>query len=462
MSMSHSFSIQNVQPFNAENVLVTAGIKDMRFLDGYPSLQNGEWPEGLTYVYQDRVSVRTTEVEYDGQCFKVRIFAASSPEDYRFAVKLIEAVAQLSNAEITPEDNEPMHIPQFREQYGVDWIKQHCKNCLAAVLGPHIKDKNAVGYINGVGARMTIGDRILTQLTQDKSTIAREFFSRLKRLNYIDHEDIFQASIMVLANESGDKNVRVSTYTKTVPTLFVEKNTVVALNSKVLGEELELDPGSPKDSIDISLLKLAELLGDKAVWLSQELLLVPGLEGEDWDNLIQKAKPFAIKDIFEYGYDPTNDPFAEKTNVKSEQQFTSEDIEILAYTPIIAFFMVAAADGDIDKKEVTAFQKQLVAGFETESDMFRLALLTVISRFEEMIGHVLSGQIDIQTHFQQLNELTTAKMSDQETLQFKVSLLTLAKAVAEASGGILGIFGSKISKSEQQALAALTVLLGLA
>jgi hypothetical protein len=42
--------------------------------------------------------------------------------------------------------------------------------------------------------------------------------------------------------------------------------------------------------------------------------------------------------------------------------------------------------------------------------------------------------------------------------EFKLSLLAIAKQVAEASGGFLG-FGNKISKSEMQALAVLITLL---
>src|SRR5690606_36226247 len=190
--MSHSFYL-NVKSLTVNNVLEATGFGDIRFLDGYPVPKNGVWPQGYTYIYRDRVSARALETEYDGETIRVRIFAASSPEDYQLALVIVAAISRLFNADITHEDNTTMSLEDFQTHYSQAWAEEHSKTTLRMIINSVDKSDGKTSQVSGVGRAITIGKRVIGQILSDESKIDQEFFYRLKKLNYIDSEDIFTA-----------------------------------------------------------------------------------------------------------------------------------------------------------------------------------------------------------------------------------------------------------------------------
>ncbi|HAG94237.1 MAG: hypothetical protein CMK83_19905 [Pseudomonadales bacterium] len=456
--MSHSFYLKPIPQLDVAKVMAATGYNDVRFVEGYPQPQADAWPQGLTYVYRDEVSARALEVDYSDEVLQVRIFAASSPDDYRLALKLVEAVASLHGTRIEPEDNEEMTLPDFQAAYGEAWLKDHCKSCLAAILQSYTRNPESSIKLSGVNRTMELGKRVFTQMTQDKSRVAQEFFARLKKLNYFDKEDVYQATIIVLGNKQGDRNVRLSTYTEGVPTLFVDKNTLITLVSDA---DLSRNDDERKQQF-VPLHELARMIGERAQWISENVLLAPGLSGDEWQRLQRHAAEVAVDDMFEYGFDPHNDPFAEAGQAAAAGPLSDDDIKLLAYAPIAVFCIVAAADGSIDKKEVKAFQVELLKGIITDSELMQKVMVHVVSDFEGMIGAFLKQEVDAKEKLEQILRVLDGKLSAEESHKFKVSMLSIGKSVAEASGGFLGMFGSKISKEEKRALVGLAMFLGLA
>lgn len=140
---------------------------------------------------------------------------------------------------------------------------------------------------------------------------------------------------------------------------------------------------------------------------------------------------------------------------------TDPQIEVmqhLAKAPALVFLIVAASDGKIDEKEIKQFGKILkdkayeplfVAMQQTEMSMTDLILSVKNSNNSPVKDLLLIRQI--------LDQLMPADVAK----TYKIMLLMLAKSIAEASGGFLGIFGSKISKEEKVALAAIASTLGV-
>lgn len=281
------------------------------------------------------------------------------------------------------------------------------------------------------------------------------FFERFKLLNYIDQKDISQAMTVVLADNEGKKNVRWTVYSEDVPTLLSDKNTVVKLSLK----PSTVASDAYKDEFHVPVSKLPELMADKAIWLSEKLLFVPALSGHEWQCLVEKARQHSITDIFEFGFDPNNDPFAMKENV----QETSNDsiMETLIYAPMLVFFMVAASDGNVDKKEIAEFQKELIKGILVESELLNEVLLQVVMRFEELASNIIQKKISVPEKLVDIRMVLDDELSPEDALSFKKSMITIGKNIAQASGGLFGMFGSKISKEEKRALSALATLLGI-
>lgn len=457
--MSHSFYLEGVNSPLLSDISKEMGGEEISFVDGYPTPQDNSWPKGYTYIYQQNKSARALEVEYDGSTFQVRIFAASSPHDYGFAVKLAAAVSKLHGVDISPEDNNKMGLSEFVETYNDDWIEDHSKATLAMLLGSQPDDPEAVAQIPGVGATMRLGPRVMGQLKEDKASFAQEFYTRLKKLNYIHLEDVYRPSLMLVSNKDGDKSLRLTTLGEGVPSLLHDKDTLVSLISdKDMGEE------SNDTDLYVPLCKLPEIFGEHAKWLSEELLLVEGLEGDAWKTMVEKARAFHVENIFDYGFHPDNDPFAGAKGeepVQPEGDLTAEELQILAYAPMSVFCMVAAADGNIDKKEIEAFRQELLKGLQTDSEILIRVTVGAMEGFEEMIMKLLNQEENILEKLMEARVILDNRLPPEESDKFKASLIGLGEAVASASGGFLGIFGSKIDKNEKKALSVLSKLLGV-
>lgn len=135
-----------------------------------------------------------------------------------------------------------------------------------------------------------------------------------------------------------------------------------------------------------------------------------------------------------------------------------EVMQHLATAPALVFLIVAASDGKIDAKEIKQFGKILqdkayeplfVAMQQTNLSMSDLILSVKGSKRSPLEDLLLIRQI--------LDKLMPSDMAQ----TYKIMLLMLAKSIAEASGGFLGIFGSKISKEEKIAIAAIASALGV-
>jgi hypothetical protein len=452
--MSHSFYLNDVNALKVDSAISATGYNDITFLDGYAVPQDGLWPEGDSFVFRNNLSVRPLQINYSNSSLQIRIFAGSSIDDYRLAVKLACAIAEAQQVDLRAEDTEILSLVEFQKKHDDEWIEQHCTDMVSMLLRSR-NEPDSVATIAGVHREMRIGKRLREQLSQHRDNMMDEFIQRFRKLNYIDQEDIYQGSIMVFANKSGDKKVRLATYGETVPTLLQEKKTLVALSS-----ESDLASSDERQRTMIGLEDLASLLGDKATWLSEDLVLLPGLQGEDWQNLLEQVRPNAVNDMFDYGYVADDDP-SESDTPDAGGNLDDEDISTLAYAPIAVFCVVAGADGSIDKKEAKAFQLEIIKGVATDSELMQRVMVQVIADFETMLHGFLNQEIDAKEKLKEILSILNNKLSEGESLEFKLTLFAIGKSVAEASGGFLG-FGSKISKEEKQALVGLAMFFGLA
>ncbi len=141
-----------------------------------------------------------------------------------------------------------------------------------------------------------------------------------------------------------------------------------------------------------------------------------------------------------------------------QNEMSQEILQHLAKAPALIFLLVAAADGKVDKKEIAQFRKIL-------QDPAYQPLFAAMRETEMDVGQLLAALKD--NGRSPIDELTILRkileslMPEEAATAYKIMLLKLAKSIAEASGGFLGVFGSKISKEEKNAIAAIAATLGL-
>jgi hypothetical protein len=135
-----------------------------------------------------------------------------------------------------------------------------------------------------------------------------------------------------------------------------------------------------------------------------------------------------------------------------------EDDAIVVRSPLLVFLLVAAADGKVDKKELAMFE-QIISGVTAgATPLLRDAMARMVPELERHLSDL--QERDPVEDLKRLATLLDTQFSDQASA-FKHTLVAIGIKIAESSGGFLG-FGSKISKTEAQAIAGIAVILGVA
>lgn len=135
--------------------------------------------------------------------------------------------------------------------------------------------------------------------------------------------------------------------------------------------------------------------------------------------------------------------------------FTDEEWNILEAAPFWVFNAVADADGEIDKKEVKAFKKVLQNYDEFNNELTTEVLQSIGSKFDE--GTTVDPD-KMSDQLKQVPNILEAKVSYKDALNFKKTLIAIGIHVGNSSGGI---FSSKFSDEEVEALKKVGLLLGV-
>ena len=139
-------------------------------------------------------------------------------------------------------------------------------------------------------------------------------------------------------------------------------------------------------------------------------------------------------------------------------QPTEEESELLARAPLIAFMLVAASDGKLDRKELESFNKIVMGVLSGDCPPLRKAVTDMLPQLERFFKEM--GDRNLMEDLQRVATVVD-RYHPNEAEAFKHGLVGIAIEVANSSGGFLG-FGSKISKDEKLAIAGIAVALGLA
>ena len=452
--MSHSFYVPGVSGLSVEHVFKGAGLPDLFFTEDSPDSSSGDWPAGTSYVYQDQVSVRPVEITLEEGVFQSRIFSGSSPDDYRLGLKLAVAVASVTGSKIEPEDGDPLTVAELQDSYGEAWIKEHSLTTLRMLVG-QFQQQGGEGSmtLSGTRSRLKVGPRFMSSLLEDPDSFSRNFYDRFRRLNYIDREDVYSANVMKLGEQDGDREVRLTVYSEGVPSLLPAVADLVTVRGV---ETFSGRPEGTSRTFNVSIDDLAKALGDRGVWLSEDFLFASHLEGADWDALQDSLAAAHVEDIFSRGSVPT--PTQEESAIAP---FSHQEWSGLCMAPTLIFVAVAAADGEIDPKEIAAYQDSLRKAAESGESLYHRILLGAMKNSEAQMEAMRSGQVDPEASLRAIGTLFDARLSPEESHELKTELFNLGLSVAQASGGGLFGFGSKIDKKEKAALAFIAVCLGL-
>ncbi len=296
--MSQSFYLPEAYHQSVKQAFSQTGFADIEFVEGFATAVDDRWPEDFTYLYRNRVSSRPIEVEKMGDGLNIRIFSHSSLADYELALKLVASLMQLNGNQVHPEGNDPMNLDTFRRTYDLDWCQSQIESLNGMLLDMVANNPQSPMKLSGINTEMEIGQRMFVQLSRDTSGEKNNLDKSFYWLNYYSQEDVYIVPLIVLGEENGGpRRVRVAVYGENVRSLIPDRGTVVRLSS-----EADLGNKGASEETCLTLDDVADLLGDKALWVTENLLLLEPVTGQEWADLMDKAKASRIDDIFAMGF----------------------------------------------------------------------------------------------------------------------------------------------------------------
>ncbi len=129
----------------------------------------------------------------------------------------------------------------------------------------------------------------------------------------------------------------------------------------------------------------------------------------------------------------------------------SESLKLLSYAPVIVFFYVALADGKVDEKEMRAFETEVLAGIQSESQIMITVLTLTVAHFETIKNELLNLEFDITERLAEIMSIVKNRLSETESRKFREALFSIGYSVAQTSGGLF----KKMGQKEKEALAIL-------
>ena len=132
-------------------------------------------------------------------------------------------------------------------------------------------------------------------------------------------------------------------------------------------------------------------------------------------------------------------------------KLTPDEWDHIGRTPLIAFLLVAATDGNIGKKEANVCVDVLT---ELSTQQTHPLTARMMERALAIMPTALPELMNSENPMEDLlgvNGLINDKIGGQDAKIMKTSVLLMGEKIAKASGGFFG-FGKKIDKDEEQAL----------
>ncbi len=275
--MSYELEVKTEHCPSASDLHEALGIAD---LGGMPEDLQHDWAERNLYLFRHGVSTRSTSVTWAQDHVEVTVRALAAPEDCELALRLVEAVAELTGArEVESEYFGAVPLAELRERHDADWAQQQAKSG-ASVVAAMIDDGRGPMSMAGPVRDIFIGQRLLRELRA--AGPASEFPSRvlaeMRRVQWTVPSQYRPAGIFLAKpKHEGDKQTKLVVW---LPDEHLVLSSVdhVALRA---GEN---------DAVVVPFDALPELAAGVGELLDECQWLVRPVPADDWARIVARAR----------------------------------------------------------------------------------------------------------------------------------------------------------------------------
>ena len=241
----------------------------------------GPWPFGHFHFYRDGVSTRTTEVEWNGRTFCVRVFTLACPQDYHIAVELAAYTAGSFTARVEPEDAGdlgPLAPNQLRQIYDTIWAESMASS-MARIMCEMAVDDNKEITVPGPNREFYLGPRTASELIAagPAPQLHERISARIRSIQY-PHEDLFEASLMSVPGHE-ETPMRMAIWGPEVRYFFPRLDYLVLLNEHPLY--------LPYDKVNL-------VNGVSVKYLDEIQFVIEPIPDDQWDEVVDAARPYLV------------------------------------------------------------------------------------------------------------------------------------------------------------------------
>lgn len=440
--MSHAFHVHDVHALSHKALLTKLAEPRLRFTEDSAEVRGDAWPSGPSFPYLNEVSPRPLAVTWEQGCFTVKILTGCCAETCLLARDLAAAVATLSGRRVTPESELALDVTRFVRNHGRPWADALSSELVEALVRIYRAGHEPMS-ISGVRRKLRLGPRLDAQLAREPEQLVSNFEALFRRLNYIDAEDVAIGSVITVAQESSQRQVRMAVYGG-IPSLVPMGVDVVQLT----------DDGQ----LALTSAAFAELIGERGTWLGEDYLFLPALTGApridvfsgthtppapdgEYAQLLTRARPHALTDPFSVG--------SVNSEVSPLPALSTAERDALRMAPLSVFLHVAAADGKVDEREVALFKSKLLDLTGWSSMLMRVCAAECAGQLREF-ARTVSERLGVNVVLADTAAALARTQTSSEAQAFCADLVRLAEETAQVSNG-LDLFG-RAARSKREAI----------
>lgn len=442
-----TFEIAVEGGIDGDAVLSHVGIADLGCLES--ELPGGRWaPDSVRLFDREHLTIRPVEVRVGQRTIEVTVFVGASAEDAEIASAFAFAIAQVAGASVRAPDLEEVLLPDdFRARHGRLWARQFERESfdrlIALVTGevPRVE-------VPSLRGTLAVGPRLVTQLkrTADPAMSLRDGF---RRVVWIELEDVHVGHTSVRA--FGENELRLGTWARGVPTLLAASTL----------HAVALEDGHTTTHVPLA----AVIDVPRATWLTEDLLLVPGLDDTTWNGFLERVRSSVVTDIAALAGPKLEAVVADTSQLKEWAPAALAGLDRSAQNAlrsgvVIATLIIAGADGVIEPNELEAFRTWLDEASKRPGPMAVL-FPNGASDAVALLDSTTRSKIPVASLFVTALSALKGHVSRRARHAYAEELRALALRVAEASSGPgwLAFLRPKVGQAERTALDTLDTML---
>lgn len=172
--------------------------------------------EGYSKLYIPKLSSRGVAITTNPEEYDVEVNVGATKEDWRLAVKISLALAEINNSYINPEFDNEKSLDEFEREYNEEWVESVKHLSIDTFIQMFKEGKTGGGAMTFMGCKRDyyLGDFILNKLSKDNEAeglLYDKLIEEIRKIQFIEdyEEEIEFPSVRIMDFPEGEKKIAI-------------------------------------------------------------------------------------------------------------------------------------------------------------------------------------------------------------------------------------------------------------